>query len=137
MCKCGRSRVLWRPVITQPAEIWRTLVRRSLLAARKERDATRVTALRSVLGAIDNAEAPASVPVTGQTSGQLAGAVKGLGATEVARRELSDEQIRDLVRSEIDERLSAADDFTAGGHAERAATLHAEATVLRDLLGDV
>ncbi len=122
---------------TQPAQIWRSLLRASLLAARKKRDSTRATALRSVLSAIDNAEAPVAVPVQGLASGQIAGAVKGLGATEVARRELSDEQIRDLVRSEIDERLSAADDFTAGGHAERAATLRAEATVLTDLLGDV
>ena len=64
-------------------------------------------------------------------------AVAGLGATEVARRELSDEQIRRLVQSEIDERRSAADDFIAGGHSERAAALRAEATVLADLLGDV
>jgi uncharacterized protein len=124
-------------VITQPAEIWRALLRRSLLAARKERDATRVSALRSVLGAIDNAEAPPSVPVASTTSGQIAGAVAGLGATEVARRELSDEQIRELVCAEVDERLSAAVDFAAGGHAERAAALRAEAAVVRDLLGDV
>ena len=124
-------------MITQPAQIWRSLVRASLLVARKKRDSTRTAALRSVLSAIDNAEAPAAVPAQGQASGEIAGAVKGLGATEVARRELSDEQIRDLVRSEIDERLSAADDFTAGGHTERAATLRAEATVLTDLLGDV
>jgi uncharacterized protein YqeY len=55
----------------------------------------------------------------------------------VARRELSDEQIRGLVQSEIDERLSAAEDFTSGGHTERAESLRAEATVLTGLLGDV
>ena len=93
--------------------------------------------MRSVLGAIDNAEVPPSVPVAATTSGQIAGAVAGLGTTEVARRELSDYQIRELVRAEVDERLNAADDFNAGGHAERAAALRAEATVLRDLLGDV
>jgi hypothetical protein len=38
------------------------------------------------------------------------------------------------VRREIDERLKAADQFTAGGHIERAATLRMEATVLADLL---
>ena len=94
-----------------------------------------MSALRSVLGAIDNAEAPPSVPVASTTSGQIAGGLTGLGATEVARRELSDEQIRVLVCAEVDERLSAADDFAAGGHAARAAALRAEATVLRDLLG--
>ena len=123
---------------TQPAETWRTLLRASLLAARKKRDPTRATALRSVLSAIDNAETPAdTVQVLGRTNGEIAGAVAGLGATEVARRELSDEQIRDLVRSEIDERRSAADQFSAAGHAERAAALHAEVAVLTGLLGDV
>jgi uncharacterized protein YqeY len=124
-------------VITQPAEIWRALLRRSLTTARKQRDTVRVSALRCALAAIDNAETPDAVAVAGRPSGAIAGAVAGLGATEVARRELSDEQIRSLVRAEIDERLSAADDFTAGGHASRAAALRAEATVLADLLGDV
>ena len=61
----------------------------------------------------------------------------GLGAAEVARRELADEQIRDLLHAEIDERLSAAEEFTTGGHAERATMLRAEAAVLTELLGDV
>lgn len=123
--------------MTQPAEIWRALLRRSLMTARKQRDTVRVSALRSILGAIDNAETPDTVAVVAQPSGEIAGAVAGLGATEVARRELSDEQIRGLVQAEIDERRSAADDFIAGGHTERAASLRAEATVLADLLGDV
>jgi uncharacterized protein YqeY len=123
--------------MTQPAEIWRALLRRSLMTARKQRDTVRVSALRSALGAIDNAETPDAVAVAGLQSGEIAGAVAGVGATEVARRDLSDEQIRSLVRSEIDERRSAADDFIAGGHSERAAALRAEATVLADLLGDV
>jgi len=93
--------------------------------------------MRSVLAAIDNAETPDSVAIAGRPSGEIAGAVEGLGATEVVRRELSDGQIRDLVRAEIDERLRAADDFTAGSHAERAAALRTEAAILTDLLSDV
>lgn len=123
--------------MTQPAEIWRALLRRSLTTARKQRDPVRVSALRSILGAIDNAETPDAVAVVGQQSGEIAGAVAGLGATEVARLDLSEEQIRCLVQAEIDERRSAADDYVAGGHAEKAATLRAEAAVLADLLGDV
>ncbi len=107
------------------------------MTARKQRDTVRVSALRSILGAIDNAETPAAVAVVGQPSGEIAGAVGGLGATEVTRLDLSDEQIRCLVHAEIDERHDAADDYVAGGHAERAATLRAEAAVLADLLGDV
>lgn len=73
--------------------------------------------------------------VHARASGAVAGAVAGLGATEVARRELSEEQIRDLVRSEIDERRIAADQFTAGGQGERADMLRAEVAVLAGLLG--
>ncbi|MGZ8812848.1 MAG: hypothetical protein ACXWZI_02380 [Mycobacterium sp.] len=61
----------------------------------------------------------------------------GLAAAEVARRQLSDDQIRNLLRAEVGERLTAAQRFTNGGHPERAAMLRAEATVLTDLLGDV
>jgi uncharacterized protein YqeY len=120
-----------------PAQIWRETLRTSLLTARKDRDTTRVAALRSALSAIDNAETPDGVGVDASASGAIANAVVGLGAAEVARRELSDAQIRELVRAEIDERLTAARDFTAGGHTERAAKLHAEAEVLSGLLGDV
>jgi hypothetical protein len=48
--------------------------------ARKERDSTRVAALRSVLSAIDNAEVPDTVMVAGRTAGMITGAVAGLGA---------------------------------------------------------
>jgi hypothetical protein len=56
--------------------------------------------------------------------------------SKVARRELSDAEIRELVRAEVDERLAAAGQFDTS-HTERAATLRAEAAVLTDLLGDV
>jgi uncharacterized protein YqeY len=115
------------------AQHWRDRLRDALLTARKDRDAVRVSALRSALSAIDNAETPDAVAMA-PADGPIAGAVTGVGAAEVARRELSDEQIRQLVRREIDERLKAADQFTAGGHIERAATLRMEATVLADLL---
>jgi uncharacterized protein YqeY len=38
------------------ATVWRATLRDALLAARKDRDVTRVSALRSALSAIDNAE---------------------------------------------------------------------------------
>ena len=120
-----------------PAQAWRQQLRDALLAARKDRDAVRTAALRSALSAIDNAETPDGVEVDAPASGKIANAVAGLGAAEVARRELADEQIRDLLHAEIDERLSAAEEFTTGGHAERATMLRAEAAVLAELLGDV
>lgn len=119
------------------ANLWRARLREALLSARKDRDDARVSALRSALSAIDNAEIPDDVVLDAQSSETIAGGVVGLGAAEVARRELSDPQIRDLVHAEIDERLTAATDYTAGGHTERAARLRAEAAVLSGLLGDV
>jgi uncharacterized protein YqeY len=135
MCKSGRSRLLWRAV--EAAQLWRDTLRAALLTARKDRDTMRVSALRSALSAIDNAETPDDARVEAASSGTIANAVVGLGAAEVARRELTDAQIRELMRAEIDERLTAARDFTAGGHTERAASLEAEAAVLSGLLGDV
>jgi hypothetical protein len=106
------------------------------MAARKDRAATRVAALRSALSAIDNAETPDDAHVAVQSSGTIANAVVGLGAAEVARRELSDDEIRRLVRAEIDERMAAASAIDTT-HAERASVLRAEAAVLTELLGDV
>jgi uncharacterized protein len=121
----------------QPADEWRTRLRAALLAARKDHDTARISALRSALSAIDNAETPDGVHLDELSSGKIAGGVVGLGAAEVARRQLSDTQIRWLLRAEVDERLAASEEFTAGGHAERASLLRTEAAVLTDLLEDV
>lgn len=118
------------------ATVWRARLRDALLAARKDRDTTRVSALRSALSAIDNAEVPDDARVDAPSSDTIGGGVMGLGAAEVARRELSDMQIRELMRGEIDERLDAAQEIDAS-HPERATDLRAEAAVLTDLLGDV
>jgi uncharacterized protein YqeY len=123
-------------VSEQPAQLWRRTLRDALLAARKNRNATRVSALRSALSAIDNAETPNDALVDAPSSETIAGGVVGLGAAEVARRELSDAQIRALLHAEIDERLAAAKQIDTS-HTERAATLRTEAAILSDLLGDV
>jgi uncharacterized protein len=118
------------------ATLWRARLREALLPARKDRDAMRVSALRSALSAIDNAETPDGARLDAPSSGKIAGGVVGLGAAEVARRELSDAQIRELVQCEIDELLAAASQIDTS-HTERATALRAEAAVLSDLLGDV
>jgi uncharacterized protein YqeY len=118
--------------MTEPAAHWRETLRAQLLAARKDRDATRVSALRSALSAIDNAETPdVEVPA----AGAIADSAAGLGASEVPRRVLTDAEIRTLLRTEVDERLGAAGQMDTGGHSERAAAARAEAAVLADLLG--
>jgi uncharacterized protein YqeY len=119
------------------AHHWRTTLRDELLRARKARDATRVSALRSALAAIDNAETPDNTSVTASGSATIAGSVAGLGAAEVSRRELSEAEIRALFAAEVEERLTAAEQCTAGGYLDRAATLRVEAAVIAGMQGDV
>ncbi|MED5811975.1 glutamyl-tRNA amidotransferase [Mycolicibacterium sp. 050232] len=117
-----------------PAEQWRDRLRRALLAARKSRDTVSVSAIRSALSAIDNAETPQPDHTDTRIGGPIAGAVSGVGATEVSRRALSDAEIRGLIRSEVDERLTAADEYIANGYPEQAADLQSQAAVLTQLL---
>lgn len=118
-----------------PAQRWRDRLRETLLAARKSRDTTSVSAIRSALSAIDNAETPQADQTDTRIGGTIAGAVSGVGSTEVARRTLSDSQIRALIEAEVDERLTAADEYIANGHHDRAADLQSQAAVLTQLLG--
>lgn len=117
-----------------PALHWRDTLRRSLLSARKLRDTARVAALRSALSAIDNAETPHAVTLATLPDGPIAGAVSGLGTTEVARRVLSDAEIRELIQSEVDERLDAADEYIVNGYHVRASDLRSQAAVLTQAL---
>ncbi|HEV7420419.1 MAG TPA: glutamyl-tRNA amidotransferase [Mycobacterium sp.] len=121
--------------MTEPAAHWRQTLRAQLMAARKDHDATRVSALRSALSTIDNAETPDAGHLDVPTSGTIAGSVAGLGAAEVPRRLLTDAEIRTLLRADIDDRLLAAEQIDAGGQSERATAIRAEAAVLVDLLG--
>ncbi|WP_189704916.1 hypothetical protein [Streptomyces anandii] len=99
----------------------------------RARDKTAVSALRATLAALDNAEA---VPVAdaGQRVSALEQSPVGAGATEAARRELSEGAAADIVREEITERLRVAATLTGPAHADRAARLRAEAAVLRPFL---
>ena len=132
--------------MTEPATTWRETLRAQLLTARKERDQTRVSALRSALSAIDNAETPDAQTSDADTpdettpvvtpDGAIAGAGSGLGSTEVARRQLTDAQIRALLRAEVDERLRAAEQLADNGAEDRAAAVRSEADVLTAILAD-
>ena len=95
----------------------------------RARDKAAVSALRSTLAALDNAEA---VPLDEAATGGLAleQSPVGAGATEAVRRELSEHRAVDIVRAEVTERLDAAARLTAPPHADRIARLHAEADVL-------
>jgi hypothetical protein len=59
----------------------------------KARDTVAVKALRSALSAIDNAEAADPADADDVQLGVIAGGVAGLGAGEVARRQLSADEV--------------------------------------------
>lgn len=116
----------------------REFLRRRLRAAMRARDLLAVTALRSAISALDNAEAvdlsevAESAPVT--TGEHVAGGVVGLGATEVPRRVLDAVQQHAVVVNEISDRRSAADAYEQRGATDPAVRLRAEAAVLERAL---
>jgi uncharacterized protein YqeY len=111
----------------------RVRMRQALPEAMRARDKAAVSALRATLAALDNAEA---VPVdAAETRGPaLEQSPVGVGATEAARRELSEHNVADIVRAEATERLEVAAQLTAPAHADRVAQLRAEAAVLHRFL---
>ncbi|GAA3541874.1 hypothetical protein GCM10022222_26940 [Amycolatopsis ultiminotia] len=111
----------------------RAKLRDDLKAALKTRDRTAISALRSALAAIDNAEAVPVDQALDATVGNehVAGAAVGLGAAEASRRDLTDADLRSIVENEVRERTVAAEDYERLGRAEEAARLRAEAAVLQ------
>lgn len=91
-----------------------------------------VSALRSALAAIENAQAVdlTSAPPSPSAHPTIAGSVAGAGATEVERQALTEAQVKDVVSAEISERLSAALSYERLGHRDRADRLRREAEVL-------
>ncbi|MBB4685577.1 polyprenol phosphomannose-dependent alpha 1,6 mannosyltransferase MptB [Amycolatopsis jiangsuensis] len=108
-------------------------LRDDLKVALKSRDRAAVTALRSALAAIDNAEAVPVGPTVDTTVGneRVAGVAVGLGAAEVPRRDLTDADVRSIVENEVRERTEAAEQYERLGRAEQAEQLRAEAAVLQ------
>jgi hypothetical protein len=100
----------------------------------KARDATAVAALRSTLGAIDNAEAVEPPPAAPAGESPIAGATDGVGTGDVARRDLTEQVITEIVRSEISERSEASADYTRAGQLDSAARLRDEVDVLTAFL---
>jgi uncharacterized protein YqeY len=108
----------------------RDRLRAALPPAMKARDRHAVAALRSALAAIENAEAVAPPPPARLREGVIPGATAGLGSGEAARVDLTEDEVAAIVRTEVDERRSAADHYARAGEAERASGLMAEADVL-------
>jgi uncharacterized protein len=104
-------------------------LRAGLTTAMKARDQVAVAALRATLGAIDNAEA-VSAPSTVDGSLAIEQTPVGVGAADVARRVLTEEDIAGIVRDAVAEREEAAAGYERSGHGERAERLRAEAALL-------
>lgn len=114
----------------------RELLQATLTERMRARDRDTVSALRSALAAIANAEA---VPVEQSgpavaTSADIAGAAVGLGAAEAPRRDLTEEQMRDLVAAEADERADLSRLLGEKGDSDGARRAFGQATALRFLL---
>ena len=112
----------------------------SLRAAMRRRDAGVVAALRTALSAVANAEAapPADPPDPASDakliSQHFAGAAQGLGATEVARSELTEAQVRAIVTREHADLLEHAEGLARIGREDEAEAARRGAAALADAL---
>ena len=105
----------------------RAQMQADLKTAMKDRDSSTVAVLRATLGALANAEA-VTAP-TGPVSFTAAA-----GATEAARRELTDDDVRAIVERERDELLVAADERASLGLPDDASALRVQAALLERYL---
>ena len=113
-------------------------LRADLTDALRARDRESVRVLRTVLAAIANAEAQPAADLTAmslRSEGVIAGAVDGVAAAEVARRDLDTAAVRAIVQAERDERVTSAEDLAGRGAAAAAAALRAEAAFLDRYVG--
>lgn len=98
---------------------------RALRAAIATRDLVAVSALRTALSAIGNAEAvhPGPAGATTTTSPHFAGTIAGLGSGDAPRRELSEADVARIVRAEVAERQDAAREYERSGRPDRSERL--------------
>jgi uncharacterized protein YqeY len=115
------------------AQPLRAQMRAALTRAIKSRDAAATRALRSVLAAVDNAEAADPSVAPQQQPGRIAGGVAGLGAGEVSRRSITEEDVQDILAAAIAEREAAAAQYAELHREDAAQRLREEVVVLRAL----
>lgn len=120
-----------------PAERLKQRLRVDLAAALKARRRDEATALRILIGAIDNAEAVEAEarPTSPAASEHVAGARSGAGAGDAPRRRLSDSELQQIIGREVSELREEAGRFGEHGRADAAARLLGEAQVLTRYLG--
>lgn len=108
------------------AAAFRQRLRDDLKAAMRDRNRAEVRLLRALGAAVDNAEA---VPLTCRSGGYDPHAVDDR-PSEVARRELTDRDIAELLARERGERIEAAAGFERLGQAAEAERLRSEAALV-------
>jgi uncharacterized protein YqeY len=99
----------------------------SMTAALKRKDAVSTAAFRTALAAIANAEAVESLG-----GGRPA---LGIGAREMPRRHLTEDQMEEIVRREVIDLEAAAADYESRGRGDEARRLRGEAAALEELVG--
>ncbi|HSL58996.1 MAG TPA: hypothetical protein VK866_14220 [Acidimicrobiales bacterium] len=109
--------------------------RRTLAAARASGDGVAAAAARSLITALQHAEAAGIAATTAPTTGPIAGAANGLGASDVPRRVLDDAAGRAVVDHELAERRDVAAQLEDLGRHDAAHRLRAEAAVILTLTG--
>jgi uncharacterized protein YqeY len=116
----------------------RSRLRADLTVALKARDGVAVSALRSALAAIENAEAVDAGPHGGPqgASEHIAGAARGAGAGDRPRRDLREAEVRAIMREHVDELERVAAQYDGLGRGGDASTLRREVAVLAEYLGE-
>lgn len=106
----------------------RQVLQAELIMGMKNQDRATIMALRSVLSAIANKEAvPAVEPDSSAPMGSI-------GYGDVARRELTPQEVKLVVLDEIEERRNSAGYLGTAGRREEADRLEAEAAILERYL---
>ena len=99
----------------------------------KERDRTALGAYRTALAAIDNAEA---VPLGEEhRAGAVEHSAVGVGRTDVERRAITEQEMAEIVRLDVQDRLATANSL-ASANPDAAQRLRREASLLLALVDE-
>jgi uncharacterized protein YqeY len=101
-------------------------LRADLKAAMQAKATVEVRLLRTLVAALDNAEAVRDERVPDKYVARSFGDPSG----EIARRELDRDAISELLAAEVEARLAAAGDYERHGEAEEARRLRGEAELI-------
>jgi alkanesulfonate monooxygenase SsuD/methylene tetrahydromethanopterin reductase-like flavin-dependent oxidoreductase (luciferase family) len=122
----------------KPAEdagAFREVLRQDLRAALKSRSPETISALRTTIAAIDNAEAVQHGTQTPRSADDsIAHSSPGVGSTEVPRRELTISEVHAIVRDLIGEYETQGEYYRSIRQYHRAESLERQADILRTYL---